>query len=196
MQGELEEAIAIGYWDSLRMGNKEALAWLYDRYFAVLYNYGRKLGADGSTVEDHIHDLFVDLWRYRASISATTSVKFYFYRSLRRRLVKSPLSATDSIDHTNAAEAPLEDKIVELENQQHQSSQLRHLLRQLPGRQYEAIVLKFYDGLEYHEIAAMLEVNEQSARNLVARAITHLRGTLREGSFTWMLLLATLVSVF
>ena len=173
MYRDKDEATAITYWDLLRRGETEALTWLYNAYFSVLYNYGRKFGTEGQTLEDHIHDLYVDLWRYRASLSSTTSVKFYLYRSLRRRLVQAP--RPKAAWEAEAVEPSLEDSIIEQEHRAHQSSQLESLLRQLPARQYEAVVLRFYDNLEYNEIADMLEINEQSARNLVQRGLIHMK---------------------
>src|SRR5262245_6175402 len=79
-------------WDAMRGGDSEAFAWLYAKYFKLLYNYGRKIGAGEAALQDSIHDLFVDLWRFRDNLSETSSVRFYLYRSLRRRLVRNDTS--------------------------------------------------------------------------------------------------------
>src|SRR5688572_20444428 len=86
---ERTDDIELKHWDGLRCGEAASLEWLYNRYFKLLYNYGRKISGDDKCLEDGIHDLFVDLWRFRNNLSATTSVRFYLYRSLRRRLVRN-----------------------------------------------------------------------------------------------------------
>ena len=48
-------------------------------------------------------------------------------------------------------------------------------LNNLSPRQYEAIVLRFYNKLSYLEIAEVMDVNEQSVRNLIQRGIESLR---------------------
>ena len=68
-----------------------------------------------------------------------------------------------------------EQKIIENEIQHQRVHRLKKLLNDLAPRQYEAMVLRFYDELSFAEIASILEVNEQSARNLVQRGLAQLK---------------------
>ncbi|MBL0740015.1 RNA polymerase sigma factor [Chryseolinea lacunae] len=174
--------IELKYWDAMRGGDEEALAWLYERYFKLLYNYGRKIGTADAPLQDGIHDLFVDLWRFRESLSATTSVRFYLYRSLQRRLMRNETSKSfsmpDGMDLEDALSLSLpssEQDLIDEEHHTQKLSRLKKLLNDLSPRQYEALVLRFYDGLSFHDIGAILNVNEQSARNLVQRGVTQLK---------------------
>ena len=168
-------------WDGLRMGNAHSLEWLYARYFRLLYNYGRKLSTESRSVEDAIHDLFVDLWRFRKNLSPTTSVRFYLYRSLRRRLMRNN-SARDFVFQNGGLPERLfenvpcqEEDIIEKETEDHRLSHLKKLMADLSPRQYEAMTLRFYDELSFEEIGVILNVNEQSARNLVQRGLSQLK---------------------
>lgn len=173
--------IELRYWDGLRKGESESLAWLYNRYFKLLYNYGRKIAADEKALEDGIHDLFVDLWRFRRNLSPTTSVQFYLYRSLRRRLVRNRngkhlLADAVSIPEDLQRCIPCEEEdIMEREAQDSRVNHLKKMLADLSPRQYEAMILRFYDELSFEEIATIMDVNEQSARNLVHRGLTQLK---------------------
>ena len=51
------------------------------------------------------------------------------------------------------------------------------------SREQEAIRLRFVENMDYHEIGQVLEVNTQSAHNLVFRAMEKLRGWLLAGFF-------------
>ena len=170
----------VDYWDRMRNGDPSAFSWLYNRYFKLLYNYGRKIRAEHKALEDAIHDLFVDLWRSRANLSKTTSVRFYLYRSLRRRLLRNQTEDVFFIDgvirENVLMSAPcMEQNIIDEEIRQHRVSHLNKLLNDLSPRQYEAMVLRFYDELSYEEIAGILNVNDQSARNLVQRGLAQLK---------------------
>lgn len=175
------EDIELKTWNFLRQGNADALEWLYTRYFKLLYNYGRKISTESKSVEDAIHDLFLDLWRYRENLSPTTSVRFYLYRSLRRRLVRNNSGRDFVIENTRPSESLLErvpceeEQIIEKETQDHRVSRLGKLLNDLSPRQYEAMTLRFYDELSFEEIGVILDVNEQSARNLVQRGLAQLK---------------------
>ena len=172
----------VKYWESLIQGDEQAFAKLYEQYFQVLYNYGRKICTDEGTVEDAIHDLFVDLWRYKSNLSPTTSVRFYLYRALRRRLAENntkiffsendKLVLADAYQHVTPSK---EFEIIETEIRDKRVLQLKKLLNDLSPRQYEALVLYFYDEFTYDEIAAIMNLNSQSVRNLVQRGLTQLR---------------------
>lgn len=169
------------YWEGLRRGDATSLEWLYNRYFKLLYNYGKKLSVDDKSLEDGIHDLFVDLWRFRKNLSPTTSVRFYLYCSLRRRLIRNDgyakhLRQTVSLPEYLESHARCEeDDIIAKEVETGRTNQLKRLLADLSPRQYEAMVLRFYDELSFEEIGAILNVNEQSARNLVQRGVSQLK---------------------
>lgn len=70
MYQDFEADTARCHWESMSR-DKYSLAWLYDRYFRLLYNYGKKIGGSNSELEDTIQDLFVDLWRFKAMPGST-----------------------------------------------------------------------------------------------------------------------------
>jgi len=149
----------------------------------LLYNYGCKLSPDQALVQDTVQELFVDLWKSRSRLTVPVSVKFYLFRSLRRRILKNlregnrfPLESFSSDSAVFAAQ-DAESTFIEQETGEHRLSHLQKALRQLPVRQQEVIKLRFYDELSLSEIAAILDINEQSVRNLLQRAIVHLRQT-------------------
>jgi RNA polymerase sigma factor (sigma-70 family) len=169
-------------WNKIREENLEAFEVIYSRFFKHLYNYGRKICSNPITVEDAVHDMFLDLWKYRLSISPTTSVKFYLYRALRRKIVKNDKKDLDTSlfdfnldDLLSRRTLSHEDDLIEIETTDQRVVRLKKHLNDLPPRQYEALVLKFYDDLSYPEIAELLAINEQSARNLVQRGLEQLR---------------------
>ena len=57
-----------------------------------------------------------------------------------------------------------------------------NLCETLPPLQRAAVVLRFYDDLDFSAIAGILGCPEATARSHVHRALTRLRSTLIEGS--------------
>ena len=51
-------------------------------------------------------------------------------------------------------------------------------MQQLSSRQREAIFLKFYEEMDYQEVAAAMDINYQSVRNLIFNGIKKLRDIL------------------
>jgi len=56
-----------------------------------------------------------------------------------------------------------------------QRAQLEQALDTLSDRRREALYLRFYHGLRYREIADVMNIQHQSARNYVSEALIHLR---------------------
>lgn len=168
-------------WTAFKQGDENAFTLLYQKYVRILFSYGKKLIVDEEAVEDLIQDLFIDLWQSRAKLADVESPKFYLFRSLRRRIHKWQTSnlhkqswdAAD--DRIHPVAPPKEYEIIEAESCQRQKDELNVWLKNLPVRQYEVLMLKFYQDFSYEEIAEILTINEQSVRNLVQRAVIKLR---------------------
>ncbi len=169
-------------WRGLREGDDSALTAIFDRYHATLYNYGGKLSPDPDLVKDAVQEVFIDVWRTRATlVQDIISIKFYLYRSLRRRLqrIQGKYQLGDDIqefdDESGLTTLAEETVQIEQESRDLLSRRLQELLTQLPKRQIEALTLYYYDDFSVREIAQIMDVNEKSVRNFIHRGLTILR---------------------
>jgi len=169
-------------WLCFKTGNKTAFAEIYERYVGVLYNYGFHISGRSEIVEDAIQDLFLNLWQSRERLSDTTSIKYYLFRSLRRQIVKASEKNRRDERHLSvqileehAVEPSVEIRLIAGELEKEQWQELRMALRKLTSRQLEAIRLYYYEGFDLPGIASIMEMNEQSVRNILQRALIKLR---------------------
>lgn len=173
----------VALWIAFRKGDSEAYAQLVRCFYTVLYDYGTKLCRDSSIVEDCIHDLFLEIWQRRAYLSDTDYVKYYLLKALRRRIQderkgqqkwqQAPLNDTLEVDFFG--EFSIETKIIQQETNEYQLQKLRRILGKLTKREREVIYLKFYQEMDYEQIAGLMSINYQSVRNLVYTAINQLK---------------------
>ena len=63
----------------------------------------------------------------------------------------------------------------ESENEDDIKEKFEQVMNMLNPRQKEAIYLRFQLGLSYEEISELLQINYQSARNLIHRSISKIR---------------------
>lgn len=168
-------------WAAMRAGDEPAFDVLYNRYFQVLFSYGKRLAED-EVVGDAIQELFITIWRQRRTLGQALSVRFYLFRSLRREIVrirKSEHPQHDDWENLDEKLLPIqmspESVFANNEETFEQAEQLRRWLDQLPPRQNEALLLRYYHNLEYAEVAEILHIKEQTARNLVQKAIAILK---------------------
>lgn len=166
-------------WDAFRLGDKSAYAQIYERYFDALYSYGKRFVLDHTQVEDAIQDLFINLWRTREKLSAVDNIKFYLFRSLRRdiRRLSEKEKFSETIDLENLLlinEYPAEEQ-ASPESQDELTQRLIAILKNLPKRQLEAIMLRYYENFGIDEIASIMNVSEKTVRNTLHNSITLLR---------------------
>ncbi len=76
-------------WIKFKSGDEAAFIWIYKNYFAVLYNFGRQFNLDSDFVKDQIQDLFIYIRNNRERLTNVNSVKFYLFKSLKRRLLSN-----------------------------------------------------------------------------------------------------------
>ncbi|MBO0932007.1 RNA polymerase sigma factor [Fibrella aquatilis] len=182
MPSNLTDTDDLTLWSALRSSDEAAFATLYHRYVRVLYSYGLKVNPNTALVDDAVQDLFVDLWRMRYNLGDITadSVRFYLYRSLRRKIHRSLRPEETLVDESTdwvagRADLPVETVIIEQEDDKHRNRQLQQWLANLSSRQYEALMLYYFQDYTYAQVAEVMQINEQSARNLVQKALHRLR---------------------
>ncbi len=138
-----------------------------------------KIVRDPDLVEDAIQDLFTDLWRTRSQLGEARSVRYYLFRSLRRKIHRSVKPDTnrlsEDLPELGEAALPIESEIIGEEELMLDKARLKAWLKQLPARQYEALMLRFYQDLSYQEIAQIMNISEQGARNMIQKSLYTLR---------------------
>jgi RNA polymerase sigma-70 factor (ECF subfamily) len=177
---ELESAI----WASFKKGDKAALGKLYDKYIDVLFAFGIQNSQDRSFVMDCIHDLFLDLYKYRKNILITDNAKNYLFKSLKRKINKkysrktSPQSE-EFIDQKNKIYKnhtdSCENNIIINDRKLEKTTSLENALGSLTSKQRECLFLRFNQEKTYQEISFIMDVSIQSARTNIYRAIKSLR---------------------
>jgi RNA polymerase sigma factor (sigma-70 family) len=130
-------------------------------------------------VEDCIQDLFVEFWNKREEMSDVQNIRFYFYKSLRRKIIyKLSISNKQKLsDDLTHFDIQLSDKSHYLN--QEINREIRQKLTALVGnllpKQKEAIFLIYYDELAYEEVAVIMGLKVKTVYNLVHLAISKLR---------------------
>ncbi|RYF58309.1 MAG: sigma-70 family RNA polymerase sigma factor [Cytophagaceae bacterium] len=173
-------------WEAFKEGDEVAYTELYQLHVRAMYRYGLSLvAASEAFVLDCIHDVFTEMWVKRTRLSTPDNVRFYLLRALKTRIMhllerkERPYQSLSEADYEDLWAQPDEleqqEEVAEATSRQ---ERVKLLIAQLPPRQQEALKLRFVENMDYSQIAEALEVNKQSAQNLVFRAVEKLRGRL------------------
>lgn len=136
----------------------------------MLYNFGKRF-LDPSEVEDCIHDTFLDILKYKNSAKKVSNVKAYLFKCFRNQIYKFKKNSSvefDLIEGTIPYEEDNEDKEALLK-------QLKKIIKKLSPREREIVYLKYFQGFNNIEISELLDINYQTVRNILAKAIKKLR---------------------
>ncbi|MEG1634007.1 MAG: sigma-70 family RNA polymerase sigma factor [Rikenellaceae bacterium] len=168
----------LNLWDRFRSGDKDALEEIYIQNFDFLLNYGYRY-ADVDIVKDNIQELFVKLYLHRDNISCCNNIRLYLARSLRNRLLdykkNKKVELTDRLtsdfvfDIGSEFESEYDD--IDLNN----IKKVQQIFNNLSSRQREILYLRYIEKLSYKEIADLLHIECQSAKNLFVRSIAKIK---------------------
>lgn len=167
-------------WTKLKNGDVNALGDIYDIYVDELFTYGMQFSSDKSLVMDAIHDLFLNLYKYKKNLAATDNVTFYLYRSLKNTILKTSnnnhaLFPNVQNQEQNSSDKSVEENIIQEEMQNERAFQLAKAVNSLSKKQKKGLFLRFTEERTYEEIADIMNVSVQTSRTIIYRAIKSLR---------------------
>ena len=159
-------------------GDLEAFDSLYNRHIKSVYKRVRYVIPE-TDVEDVTQDVFIAALRslpsFRGEAQFSTWLRtltnhnvaeYYRKRSRKKETMQVDLvHAEQHGDQSNASS--FEDRIT-----------LQHALQNLPEQYRDVILLRFADGMQFNEIANLLNQNPEATRSLFRRAISALRKTM------------------
>ena len=167
-------------WSRSRAGDGDAFGLLFDRHAKLVYNYCFRRTGNRSTAQDMLSMTFLEAWRRRAKelppdkvlpwlYGIATNVARHQHRSERRfaaALSRLPRPAAEP-DFSDAADEHLD--------YERQAERALTLLRVLPKREQDVVVL--CDGMElsYEDAALALGVPVGTVRSRLSRARARLR---------------------
>ncbi len=168
-------------WRRLRGGDERAFEELFRENYYFLYDYGLKFCQRPELVKDNIQELFAYIWQKRARISLANSIKAYLLVSFRRLILQSlqkqkmQQTAQTEFEAQRQQIFSAEDLIIFAEIETSHRESFKRAFALIPDRMREALYLKVYQNLNYKEIAAVMQLNPQVARNYVYEALKKLR---------------------
>lgn len=170
-------------WDDFRKGENYALSHIYFQHVQLLYRYGKKFSQDDELIKDTIQDLFFDLIRTQKKLGETDNIRFYLMASFRRKLAKSvskkiPLEYSGDQELTAEIVYSAEHDLIGKEELTQREETIKKALAGLTPKQREILYYKFTCNFEYEQICEIMNLQYDSARKQVSRALKALKEVL------------------
>ncbi|MDR2058166.1 MAG: sigma-70 family RNA polymerase sigma factor [Dysgonamonadaceae bacterium] len=165
--------------DDFLAGDDNSYSTIYRMYVNDLYAFGLSFHATAELIEDAIHDVFIEIYTHRKILANVENLKIYLMTAFRNRLLfrmKQSAIYVEMKDNVyEMEEHDCQSHLIEQEWETEKQELMQCLLSKLNGNQREALYHHFIENLSYKEIASVMHINYQSAKNLVHRSINKLR---------------------
>lgn len=171
----------------------EALERFYDVYFEKVHGYVRRLVEDEHAAEDLCQDIFMHLQRSLSSYDPRRSLRPWVF-TIATNKVRDYWSSRTFQDRAAADLGGDDDELprarrVRSDQERGPRESLAGLelgmavakaVEQLPQPLRQTLVLRYFEGLSFAEIARVMERNEVAVRKRYSRALEELRELLSE----------------
>lgn len=168
----------------LKNGSEQAFQVLFKKYYSALCHFARQFLNDSESAEETVQDMFVKIWEKRDHLNIETSVKHYFFRSVRNHCLnqiqheKIKKQYADMVMESSAHEPSPEQYYIEVDLMK----RIEKSIDSLPPKRQEIFRLSREQGMKYKEIADTLQISVKTVEAQMGLALKHLRDELKEFS--------------
>lgn len=184
---KLSDDVLVAYYSE---GNNNAFDVLLTRHQAKVYNYILQMVKDRNLADDIFQETFVKAittikqGRYaeagKFSAWVCRIARNLIIDNFRQEKVEATVSTDDSnydvLNRKDLSEDTIEDMLIDSQIQ----ADVRRLVKQLPDSQREVLIMRYYKGLSFKEIADVTGVSINTALGRMRYAILNLRRIAKE----------------
>lgn len=168
-------------WERFLSGDNAAYSRLYNEYIQMLFRYGSRFTSDSELIKDCIQELFTTLYKNRNCLGTPpANVKVYLFVSLKNNLIRalqkqSKYERMEQAMESFLLEPTVEEQFIDNESDRNRQNLIEKIFLALTPRQKEIIYYRYIQELEFEEICTLMQLNYQSAQNLLQRSIKKIR---------------------
>ncbi|NOR74785.1 MAG: RNA polymerase sigma-70 factor [Draconibacterium sp.] len=175
--------------EKISNSNEKAFEKLFHKYYGHLCLFASRILQDDNSAEEIVQDFFVKLWEKRNKLTIETSVKSYFFSSVKNLCLnhiqhnKTKLRYAQTILSDNLNNQTEDDSFTEI----NLAEKIKESIQLLPNKRREIFRMSREDGLKYREIAEKLNISIKTVEKQMGLAIKTLREKLKDYSTIFML---------
>ncbi len=173
-------------------GDRNAISILIERHSARVRDYIRMMVKDYDVADDILQETLIKAVRFIDEGRYTDSGRFlswvlriahnrvldYFRSQKSARTVNEAEAGYDMLGTLRFAERTVEDKMVSDQIE----ADVRRLIDFLPEEQREVVMMRYYAGLSFQEIAEQTEVSINTALGRMRYALINLRKMIKDNN--------------
>ncbi|WP_447641524.1 MULTISPECIES: RNA polymerase sigma factor [Chitinophagaceae] len=181
--------------DLLQNGDQEAFVAIYDKYWESLLVFVMRAIRVQFDAEDIVQELFVSLWKRRATLDIHAELSTYLYNSARYlsiRYIEKNIIRTqylESLGKKDGHASPADQRIL----LQEINTRIKQAVLCMPLKMQKVFRLSREQHLSYREIAAQLNISEETVRKQIYKALKYLRSQVSDMPFAILYVLSLML---
>jgi RNA polymerase sigma-70 factor (ECF subfamily) len=177
----------------VKTGDESAFAYLVHKYRRQMVGFMYRMCHNPATAEELAQEVFLRVYRSRASYEASAKFNTWLYRIATNLAVNHARDTRherpentlrlDEPDQETGSTPDLADGSLTAEEQilrRERLAVIRQKVQALPERQRLAVIMHKYQQMDYREIADVMKLSESATKSLLFRAYETLREQLKE----------------
>ena len=198
--GALQPAMAVaeGYTDAevmlrVKAGDQSAFDYLVQKYRRPLVSFMYRMARNTAAAEDLAQEVFLRVYRSRASYEASAKFTTWLYRIATNLAVNHARDtrkdrpevtvSLDEPDEETGTTMDVADGTISAEEalvRRERMLAIRSKVEALPERQKQAVIMHKYQQMDYKQISEVLKLSESATKSLLFRAYETLREQLKQ----------------
>lgn len=171
----------------LSTGDRDAFTQLYEKYWEPLFLTAAKALRSETEAADVVQDVFLSLWRRRTELHIRGSLEGYLHTSVRfhaLHFIEKHISRSDYLEHLKSVQIQYSETSV---YQQADAKKIAFVIasavKEMTPKMQEAYRLSREQHLTHKEIAARMQVSEQTVKKHIQHALAEVKKALAASGF-------------
>ena len=177
----------------VKAGDDSAFDYLVQKYRRPMISFMYRMVHNAAIAEDLAQEIFLRVYRSRASYEPTAKFTTWLYRIATNLAVNHArdtrherpenIVSIDESDEESGATVDLPDPALSVEEnllRRERMKAIRDTVQALPERQRMAVIMHKYQQMDYRQIGDVLKLSESATKSLLFRAYETLREQLKE----------------
>lgn len=167
----------------LKEGDQVAFTEIYNRHWKLIYAHVYKMLRDEDDAKDVVQEVFGNLWIKAAAIKSTINISGLLYTAARNKvfdLIEKNKVRSDYIGEIASFISDPANEKIDTIDEKRIIEILEREIQKLPPKMKEIFELSRKENLSHKEIAAKLNISEQTVKKQVQNALKAIKPKLND----------------
>ncbi len=173
------EAVEVRLIGAIAKGDAQAFETLYRGYFPRLTRFLDRMTRSAHLIEEIVNDTMLVVWQKAQTFDHTSKVSTWVFAIAYRKALKAIQAFDDPVESDSDDYAGVSDNEPEQElSQQQMQILLAKALNELPAEQRHVVNLAYFHGMDYAEIAEIMDCPVNTVKTRMFHARRRMKTTL------------------